>query len=125
MQKREYENLSDVDLNKLIINQRNNIKAQGVIEEFNQKFLQALINLKDYDDFLDYNNYLKKVAELSYMVCTQINIENSDQLKKVIGTVGMSETLLNQGIIDKDLESLTVSFDELYYDLKSLQIFTS
>lgn len=111
----------NLDSNMLI--RENKGKIQDKVEQFNQKFINAIRCLKKLDNNYDYNYYEYKVAELSFRVDRKMSVKSSNKLKQVLASIEMSNLILDEGIKNNDIECLMAAFTGLRCDLDSLNIF--
>ena len=96
--------------------------AQNKIEEFNNKYFNALVYIKNNNN-LNLDSYFYCLFDFSNYIDEKLYITNENLLNMVLASIDMSIIVLNQGIKNKDLESLTTAFYTLKSDLSSLDIF--
>ncbi len=110
-------------LSNILYSRKYTSLAQNKIEEFNNKYFNALISLKEYENDINFDSYFYRLYNFSNQINEKLIITNEHKLKLVLASIDMADIILNQGIKNKDLEYLTTAFYGLNSDLESLNIF--
>lgn len=117
--KKKINHIEESALSDMIYSRKYNALAQSNIEEFNQKYFQALLSLKDNDIDYNYDIYFQNLAEFSTLVNKNLAVKNKKDYQKILAIIGMADVVLNQGIENNDFETLTAAFSSLKIDLKT------
>lgn len=94
------------------------------IVDFNNKVVDALKTLEN-EGYTIYPEDYEYINELNYSAYKKLLVQTSQEYSKIIGAIGISEILVNQGIEDKDVECLTEGLYTLGQILNDLNVFNS
>lgn len=116
----EIKNNKDFNHNLEIVNYSSSIFSK--IVDFNNKVLDAF-NKLEKDGCTVYSEDYEYINELNYSAYKKLNVETYQEYSKIVGAIGISEMLVNQGIEDNDVECLTEGLYTLGQILNELNVF--
>lgn len=95
--------------------------VSGRIFSYINRFIDTLNNFKKEDFEID-DIYYQKVIKLSDLVTMDLTINDEQTYSKMLASINIANLLLNNGIENKDFDSILTSFYDLKRDLIELEL---